>query len=54
MSMAALSLAAKVCEIPLKLSDVVNTCYRSGVGFILATIIVSIQCTAIFHILLTV
>ena len=34
--MAAMSLAAKVCEIPLKLSDVVNTCYRSVwmLGFI--------------------
>ena len=27
-AMAALSLAVKVCEIPVKLSDVVNTCYR--------------------------
>lgn len=33
-TMASLSLAAKVHEAPVKLSDVINTCYRSVIGSI--------------------
>ena len=38
-AMAALNLASKIQEIPLKLSDVVNTCYRQGTLFLLILLV---------------